>query len=171
MPRPSIPALGLSRLLLKISIVLNLTLGAAVAFCFVASFPLEDAVATYYRARAMDAAVLIPTLRVWMLLGVPLFAAVHVLLSRLLAIVETVRAGDPFVADNARRLKTVAWCVLVVQLLHLSFGVFAGIARSANADVDWSFSSTGWLAVLLLFVLARVFEEGTRIRDELDAVV
>ena len=83
-----------------------------------------------------------------MLLGVPLFGA-----------------------ENARRLKTVAWCVLAVQLLHLSFGVFASIARSANAGVDWSFSSTGWLAVVLLFVLARVFEEGTRIRDELDAVV
>ena len=30
---------------------------------------------------------------------------------------------------------------------------------------------TGWLAVLLLFVLARVFNHGTRIRDDLEGTV
>ena len=30
---------------------------------------------------------------------------------------------------------------------------------------------TGWLAVALLFVLAQVFEEGTRIRTELEAMI
>ena len=33
-------------------------------------------------------------------------------LKRLLAIVETVRAGDPFVAANARRLQLIAWALL-----------------------------------------------------------
>lgn len=33
----------------------------------------------------------------------------YVLLKRLLAIVETVRAGDPFVAANALRLQAIAW--------------------------------------------------------------
>ena len=171
MPDTSKTALGLSRTLLRALIVLNLAIGAAVVLCFVASFVLEEAVATYYRTRAMDAALLIPALRIWMVLGVPFIGAVHVLLSRLLAITETVRTGHPFVPDNAGRLRTAAWCLLVMELLHLSFGVFAGIAQAANADVDWRFSITGWLAVLLLFVLARVFEEGTRIHDELEAVV
>jgi hypothetical protein len=30
---------------------------------------------------------------------------------------------------------------------------------------------TGWLAVLLLFVLARVFDYGTRMRDDLEGTV
>ena len=38
-------------------------------------------------------------------------------------------------------------------------------------DLDLGFSVTPWLAVLLLFVLARVFAEGTRMRSDLDGTV
>jgi hypothetical protein len=98
-------------------------------------------------------------------------AAVHVLLSRLLAVVETVRSGDPFVPENAVRLKTIAWCVLTTQLLHLTFGVLAATLNAAGSNVDWKFSITGWLAVVLLFVLARVFEEGTQMREDLETMI
>ena len=43
--------------------------------------------------------------------------------------------------------------------------------QSQPLDLDWSFSVTGWLAVLLLFVLARVFDHGTRMRDDLEGTV
>jgi hypothetical protein len=33
------------------------------------------------------------------------------------------------------------------------------------------FNFTRWLGVLLLFVLARVFEQGARMRDELEGTV
>jgi hypothetical protein len=78
----------------------------------------------------------------------------HIVLTRLLAIVETVRLGDPFVAENAGRLQTI------------------GVSTMAHPlDIDWNFSLTRWLAVLLVFVLARVFEHGTRMRDELEGTV
>jgi hypothetical protein len=35
----------------------------------------------------------------------------------------------------------------------------------------WSPGITGWVAVLLAFVLARVFLEGTRMRDDLEMTV
>ena len=38
-------------------------------------------------------------------------------------------------------------------------------------DLDWNFSLTRWLAVLLLFVLSRVFEQGARMRDDLEGTV
>ena len=38
-------------------------------------------------------------------------------------------------------------------------------------DIDARFSVNGWLAVLLTFLLARVFAEGTLMRDELDGTV
>jgi hypothetical protein len=69
-----------------------------------------------------------------------MFAAIHVLLSRLLAVVETVRSGDPFVAENAARLKTMAWCVLAIQLLHLTFGALAAALNAAGSNVEWTFS-------------------------------
>lgn len=171
MSRPSNPALGLSRALLSTLIVLNLALGAVVVLAFLASFVFEDTLAASYRRRGMDAGVLVPTLRVMIVLGAPYVATLHRLLSRLREIVETVQVGAPFVPENAARLKTIAWCMLVLQLLHLGFGVTVAIAAAAKADIDWSFSISGWVAVVLLFVLARVFEEGTRMRDDLEAMI
>lgn len=38
-------------------------------------------------------------------------------------------------------------------------------------DVDAGFSMSGWLAVLLTFLLARVFAEGARMREDLEGTV
>jgi hypothetical protein len=97
----------------------------------------------------------------------------YVILERLLAMVETVRGGDPFVAANARRLHVVAWALLTLQLLSL---VIAAIAKAVSIpahplDLDAGFSINGWLAVLLTFLLARVFAAGTRMRDDLEGTV
>jgi hypothetical protein len=104
------------------------------------------------------------------ILAVPL---VHVILKRLLSIVDTVRDGDPFIIDNARRLQTIATTLLGVQFLHLVIGVIISRTRSQaqQLDIDWSFSITPWLVVLLLFVLARVFEHGARMRADLEGTV
>jgi hypothetical protein len=94
----------------------------------------------------------------------------HLLLNRLRAIVDTVQAGDPFVAANARRLTGIAWALLGIQIVDLAFGIVA-TTSGVDAISGWTFSLTGWLAVLLLFVLARVFEHGARMRDELAATI
>src|SRR6478752_4737596 len=41
----------------------------------------------------------------------------HAMFKRMLRIVETVRAGDPFVAANAYRLNAIAWILLALQVL------------------------------------------------------
>jgi hypothetical protein len=61
--------------------------------------------------------------------------------------------------------------VLVTQLLELAFGVLAATMNAAGSSIDWKFSLTGWLAVVLLFVLARVFEEGTQMREDLEKMI
>jgi len=164
-------ALGLSRIVLRIWVVLNLATGAIIVAAFAGTFLFTGTVSAYMQGRGFDVAVLLPALRVWMILALPYVAAVHILLSRLLEMIETVRLGNPFVPENAVRMKTIAWCLLATQLLHLVFGVMVRIAASANAHMDWQFSINGWIAVLLLFVLARVFEEGTRIRDDLEKMI
>ena len=55
-------------------------------------------------------------------LGVIAIPLNHAVLARLLAIVETVRFGDPFVAANAYRLQVIAWVLLALQLLSLFVG-------------------------------------------------
>jgi hypothetical protein len=112
-------------------------------------------------------------MRLIMVIGVGSAPLTHILLTRLLAIVETVRLGDPFVADNAARLQTTAWALLGLEVLHLAVGAVAAVVSSESRplDIDWNFSITGWLAVLLLFVLARIFDHGTRMRDDLEGTV
>jgi hypothetical protein len=111
-------------------------------------------------------------------LGVIGAGLVHFVLRHLRAMVETVRAGEPFVADNARRLQAIAWLVMAGEFLRLGVGVVARIAapiaRSLGIEVDRmgvQFSFAPWLAVLLLFVLAGVFAQGTRLRADLEGTI
>jgi len=97
----------------------------------------------------------------------------YVVLKRLLAIVVTVREGDPFVAANAMRLQTIAWCLLVLQVLSIIIGLIAKNLSTPEHPfiLNAGFSISGWLAVLLTFLLSRVFAEGTVLRDELEGTV
>jgi hypothetical protein len=165
-------ALSTTATVLRALIVLNLVLGAGILALFVASLVARDAV---FAALGMDItnARLIEGGRLIMVIGIGSAPLAHVLLTRLLAIVETVKFGDPFVADNARRVQTIAWALLGLEVLHLAVGAIAAAASSKAQplDINSDFSITGWLAVLLLFVLARVFEHGTRMREDLEGTV
>lgn len=166
-------ALGISHFLLRILRVLNLAVGAGIVVCFVASFIFEPAFIAFFGKdpARLNPGLLMGALRFWVVLALPAIAAVHIQLSRLLAIVETVRLGDPFLPENAVRMKTIAWCQLLLQLMNLCSGVMVTIVNAAGSKMDWTFSAAGWVAVVLLFVLARVFEEGARIRGDLEAMV
>lgn len=170
---PAFPsALGMARTVVRALIVLNLALGVAIFALLVASLVARDAVFAALGADVTNAR-LIAGGRLIMAIGIGSAPLTHILLTRLLAIVETVRHGDPFVAGNAERLQTTAWALLGLELLHLAVGAIAAAVSSASQplDLDWSFSVTGWLAVLLLFVLARVFDHGARMRDDLEGTV
>ena len=108
-------------------------------------------------------------LRVIVVIGILGAAIVHTILRRLLAIVDTVRSGDPFILENARRLDAIAWCVLALELLR---AVVAAIASAVwePGRID-GFSIASWFAVLLLFVLSGVFAQGARMRADLEGTV
>ena len=97
----------------------------------------------------------------------------NAILQRLLRMVETVKLGDPFIAANAYRLNAIAWFLLALQLLSLAIAaVGRTISTEANpVALDAGFSANGWLAVVLTFVLARVFAEGTLMREDLEGTV
>jgi hypothetical protein len=176
-PQGDDKVLGASRTLLRILRILNLGAGLMMIIALPASFIFATLFHEFFSKKPphIDAGWMVPTLRLWLVLGLGMIAASHVMFCRLLDIVGTVRAGDPFVADNAARLKTIAWCMLALQLLHLTFGVMAAVMNAAGSNIDFDFSLTGtligWAAVLLMFVLARLFEEGARLRTDLDTMI
>lgn len=114
-------------------------------------------------------------LRAVVVLGLVGAFVVHRVLRELLAIVDTVRNGDPFVANNARRLQAIAWWVLAGEGLRLAVGATVwSVGRavpSLHMDIPNGLSFAPWLAVLLLFVLARVFDQGARMRADLEGTV
>jgi len=124
--------------------------------------------------KTRDAHPLLPiALQTVAFLGIVGAGLVHLFLRWLRAIVDTVRAGDPFIADNARRLTAIAWCVLAGEVLRLTIvGIATAVSTPAQpVDMGDAFSFTPWVAVLLLFVLAGVFAQGARMRADLEGTV
>ncbi len=172
MSRPFPSALALTRLAVRLLIVANIVLAGLILVLFVASLVAPVFVFTALGAGPANDR-LIAGMRAIMVIGIGSAPIAHILLTRLLAIVESVRVGDPFIPGNAARLQTIAWALFGLEVLHLVVGAVAAVASTAaqRLDIHWRFSVTGWLAVLLLFVLARVFDYGTRMRDDLEGTV
>ena len=174
MSRPaSSAALPIAHVVLRILIVLNWLSGAGIAALLVIMPNRQWIMSAFHLSPSPDADQLIMGMRAIAALGLIGIPLNYVVLKRLLAIVETVRAGDPFVAENALRLQAIAWTLLALQLLSLTIGAIAkAVSTPAHPlHLQAGFSISGWLAVLLTFLLARVFAEGTRMREDLEGTV
>lgn len=166
--------LRVSQNLLRFLRALNIFAGVAFAILFLLSFAFEAEALSRIRidVESGHPDAVIAALRIVLMIGVGAGAAAHVLFGRLLAIVGTVAAGDPFVEANARRLQTIAWALLALQVLDLAFGLADWrVMQLTSETLGWSPSLTGWLAVVMAFVLARVFAAGAAMRDEIAATV
>jgi hypothetical protein len=172
-PVPSSAALPIAHVVLRFLIVLNWLGGAAILALLVVVPNAEWIMRAFKLSPSPDTDRLILGLRAVAVLGLATIPLNYLILKRLLAIVETVRAGDPFVAANAQRLRTIAWLLVALQIFSM---VIAAIGRSVSTPahpvhLEAGFSVSGWLAVLLTFLLARVFAEGTVMRDDLEGTI
>jgi hypothetical protein len=99
-------------------------------------------------------------------------------------IIDTAGAGDPFVAANADRLVLIGWllvAVIAVQFLaettvnYLRDKIIAEYHVPLGAIGTFGFDSwaspVGFLAILLIFVLAQIFRRGSEMRTELEGTV
>ena len=174
MRRSNPDTLTLTRRLLRVLIGLNQLMGIGILGLLIATLVAEGPVMEALGVPAPDRnARFVLGMRAIMVLGIAAVPITHVVLTRLLTIVHTVGEGDPFVMENAGRLQRIAWAVLGLEVLHLAIGAVAAGASTGQTpiDIDWGLSATRWLAVLLLFVLARVFEQGARMREDLAGTV
>jgi hypothetical protein len=159
---------------LSVLVVLNWVYGAGILALLVAGIVHEQWTFTALGvAPTLETRPLITGMRAIAVLGLAGVPLNHAVLVRLRATVETVRRGDPFIADNAHRLQAIAWVLLGLQLLGVAIGAIAERVSTAAhpLHLDAGLSTSGWLAVVLTFVLARVFAEGTRMREDLEGTV
>jgi Protein of unknown function (DUF2975) len=95
--------------------------------------------------------------------------------SRLAKMIDTVGEGDPFTMVNAGRLTRMAWLALGIEIVSFITSLLGDWVerRFEPAEVEFNseFSFTGIALALVLFILARVFREGARMRAELEGTV
>jgi hypothetical protein len=175
------PLLGAARILLIFFIAL---LGATAAL-LVAAVPVllimrDSAIAQMAGEGIADGGALILPI-VLVMLGVAGLLALAVwFLVLLRQIVNSVGEGDPFVPANAVRLARMGWIALAGQLASIPLAgmglwlveLIAGRTKAdLHADMDGGLDFSGVLLVLVLFILARVFRQGARMREELEGTV
>ena len=167
-------ALPIAYVVLRILVILNWLYGAAVLglVIFANSYP-----AWFMKAidvpEGVDPKPIMIGLTAIATLGVLAVPLNHLILTRLLRMVETVSRGDPFIKANAYRLNAIAWALLALQVLSMVIGTIGKAIASKEfpLHLDAGFSVSGWLAVILTFVLARVFAEGALMRQDLEVTV
>ena len=174
MTRPTSTVLPIAYVILRILIVLNWVYGAAVLglVIFANSYP-----AWFMKAidvpPGLDPKPIMLGLTAIATLGVLAVPLNHLVLTQLLRMVYTVSRGDPYSRANAYRINAIAWCLLGLQILSMVIG---GIGKAIASKefplhLDAGFSVNGWLAVILTFILARVFAEGALMREDLEGTV
>ncbi len=162
-------ALSAARPVIQGLTILNLLYGAGIAALLVASFFIQGWPQNPLGDFASKHPLLPNGLRAIVVIGIIGAAIVHLVLRRLLAIVDTVREGDPFILQNARRLDVIAWSVLSLEVLRLLVSAIAATVWEPGRLGGFSFGP--WLAVLMLFVLSGVFAHGARMRADLEGTV
>lgn len=88
-------------------------------------------------------------------------------------ILASLIGGEPFTPENGPRLRGIAISVAVIELARFAIGLGVawllhafGQPEEGRIEVSLDISLGAWAAVLVLLVLAQVFEEGTRLRSE-----
>src|SRR6476659_2403187 len=100
-PSSSSPALPIAHAFLRLLVVLNWLMAAVILVLLVALPNKEWIMSAFKLSPSPDAERVVMGLRAVAVLGLAVVPLNYVVLKKLLAIVDTVRAGDPFVAANA----------------------------------------------------------------------
>lgn len=88
-----------------------------------------------------------------------------------LRIVHSARAGDPFVPINARRLRHIGWLLLATEAMNIFIRAITGLSTMPAGADRLVESLPIALAILLTFLLARIFQAGAEMRAELQETI
>jgi hypothetical protein len=96
------------------------------------------------------------------------FGVMLFVVNRLLEILRTLRLTTPFVKENAVRFRHVGFALLLGEGAKIAFLILGEIF---DADVDLDFEFMTWVSIAAVFVLAEVFRQGAKMKEEQDLTV
>lgn len=163
-------------------VIVRFILGIAMAGALLGTVAFTAAVPVIFAWRDKVVASLVgkgaPPETIWAVAALLLMSAALALLAfyfqrHLYRIIGTVGEGDPFVPVNAERLHAMAWIAIAVHVVAVPMAVIANWVEDVTRDAHFKFELplAGLFLALVLFVLARVFREGTRMREDLEGTV
>ena len=174
MPSPSSLPLSVARLLVGVGFLLCLSIAALlilVALSLATGWPaiVREAVE---KGMALPLAGAQPGLTLVLLGSAAIVAATACILRDMRLLLNTVAAGEPFAAANAMRLRRIGWVMLLTQGIGLltAFAV-ATIPWGAEKLHGYGLSFNGVVAAMIAFVLAGVFDQARRMRDDLEGTI
>lgn len=102
-------------------------------------------------------------------IGLVVFAGgIAFVCGQLRRILTTLAEGDPFVPENAPRLMRIAMALGLIEVIRncvVLIFVAAGMLGQ-GVGAKFTINPALWGAVIVLLILAQVFKEGTRLREE-----
>ena len=169
------PLLGIARAILTFLMGLTIFVGAAITLALPVVVLNQQKVIIEFgkSSAATSGGDVIGAILAVMALAAGIVVLSFLFLRHLRRIVDTVRQGDPFIPENAARLRSMAWLSIVLQLVALFAGALTLWLEEATKEFQANFdvSIVGVLLPLVLFILARVFRRGAEMREELEGTV
>jgi len=169
------PLLRATRLLLRLTMGLVAVGGVALAIAapFVWAFSGRIVTAAADQGMVLTARDAALALSVLIVAGLILLALSFQFLRKLVAIIDSVGEGSPFIPENAARLRAMGWMALAFQgwsLLAVPAEIW--LARIVpRMPVQIHFTLFGVIVALLLFILARVFDRGVQLEQDVEGTV
>ncbi len=103
-----------------------------------------------------------------------------IIVGRLRRLFDSFTSGEPFRRENAIHLRTIWITMVVIELSRYALltvtGILLGVfgapdsAASASFSID-SENFSSWMSILILIVLAEVFREGARMKEEQELTI
>lgn len=101
-----------------------------------------------------------------------------VIVDRLRRLFDSFTSGEPFRRENATHLRVIWITMLSIEIARfvLMAGVAAlfaavGLPEGADANFNFSIDISTWMSIAILIVLAEVFREGARMKEEQELTI
>lgn len=171
--RPRDPLLMAVRFITLAAIGLSALVGGAMVLASVAVLVARGRVLAELAGHGLTSAWAPQAIALILLLIAAMALSAVLFLNHLRRIVDSVGEGDPFQPANAGRLAAMGWLALAIEGLALPIGTLGALVADQVRDAtqDFGIDFGGVLLALVLFVLARVFRVGARMRDDLEGTV
>lgn len=113
-----------------------------------------------------------------LVIGAVMLAGALVIVGRLRRLFDSFTSGEPFRRENATHLRVIWIAMLSMELaryvlMAATAAIFAavGLPEGADANFNINIDLSTWMSIAVLIVLAEVFREGARMKEEQELTI